>query len=96
MMSELDCYGNIFDDFLKTEGKEKEKILWKSFYIIKLMNKMKKVHSNPFFIENALRMIIVLFKNYEIDPCEIDDQSKPISECENKSEIKKILFEELI
>jgi len=78
MISEYDFYINLFDDFVETHDKENEKILWKTGSIIKLM-KFTKSNEEGDFCENALRMIMLLFKNYIFTPYELNSYELEIT-----------------
>ena len=84
MMSECDFYNNLYDDFLETRNDENEKILWKTHKIIDLM-KITTEKDTSVFMENGLRMIMLLFKQFRLDSCDlcsIDLFDTPLNEKE--------------
>ena len=93
MMSECDFYNNLYDDFLETRNDENERILWKTHKIIDLM-KITTEKDSSGFMENGLRMIMLLFKQFRLnscDLCSIDLFETPFNE---KEEVMLILQEE--
>ena len=70
MISEYDFYINIYDDFIGTGNDENDKILWKMQKIIDLMKFTDNKDTNG-FMENGLRMIMLLFKYFKITPCDL-------------------------
>jgi hypothetical protein len=93
MINEYDFYMNLYDDFIKTRDKEKEKILWKARSIIKLM-KFTKGNEEGDFCENALRMIMLLFKNYIFTPYELNSYELEINSNQEREIIIPILKNE--
>jgi len=94
-MSECDFYTNLYDDFLETRNDENERILWKTRKIIDLM-KITTEKDTSVFMENGLRMIMLLFKQFRLnscDLCSIDLIDTPFDE---KEELILILQEEFI
>ncbi|MFW9772164.1 MAG: hypothetical protein ACFFFB_03265 [Candidatus Heimdallarchaeota archaeon] len=93
MISELDFYLSLYDNFLKTIGIDKKKILWKSNSIVKLMELVDKTNNNQ-FCENGLRLIMTLFKDYQFDSCDIE--SSDFNLCSNleRESIMPILIKE--
>ena len=69
-MSECDFYNNLYDDFLETRNEENERILWKTHKIIDLM-KITTEKDSSGFMENGLRMIMLLFKQFRLDSCDL-------------------------
>lgn len=69
-MSECDFYTNLYDDFLETKNEENERILWKTHKIIDLMKITNEKDTNG-FMENGLRMIMLLFKQFKINSCDL-------------------------
>ena len=70
MISEYDFYVNIYDDFIDTRNDENERILWKTHKIIDLMKITDGKDTNG-FMENSLRMIMLLFKYFKITSCDL-------------------------
>ena len=70
MISECDFYTSLYDDFLETRGDENEKILWKTHKIIDLM-KITTEKDTSVFMENGLRMIMLLFNRFKMDSCDL-------------------------
>ncbi len=70
MISEYDFYVNIYDDFIDTRNDENERILWKTHKIIDLMKITDGKDTNG-FMENGLRMIMLLFKYFKITQCDL-------------------------
>jgi len=68
---EFDFYMNIFDDFLLAKNDENQQIMWKMRTIIDLM-KVTDGQDDNGFMENALRMIMLLFNHYNMTPCELE------------------------
>lgn len=71
MMAECDFYMNLYDDFIKTRDDENEKILWKMYKILDLMKISDEKDPNG-FMENGLRMIMLLFNRFELNPCDLN------------------------
>ena len=71
MMAEYDFYMDIYDDFIKTKDDENEKILWKTHKILDLM-KISKENDPNGFMENDLRMIMLLSNRFEINSCDLN------------------------
>ena len=92
-MTECDFYSNLYDDFLETRNDENEKILWKTHKIIDLM-KITSEKDTSGFMENGLRMIMLLFKHFKLSSCDIcsyDLFDIPFNE---KEELRLILQKE--
>ena len=70
MISEYDFYVNIYDDFIDTRNDENERILWKTHKIIDLMKITDGKDPNG-FMENGLRMIMLLFKYFKMNSCDL-------------------------
>jgi hypothetical protein len=70
MMAECDFYINLYDDFIKTKNDENDKILWKMYKILDLMNITNENDPNG-FMENGLRMIMLLFNNCNVSSCDL-------------------------
>ena len=70
MMAECDFYMNLYDDFIKTSDDEDQKILWKMHKILDLMNITSEKDPSG-FMENGLRMIMLLFNTYDINSCDL-------------------------
>ena len=69
-MTECDFYLNIYDDFVETRDDENDKILWKMYNILKLM-KLTNANDPNGFMENGLRMIMLLYKNFRMNSCDL-------------------------
>ncbi len=69
-MAECDFYMNLYDDFIKTSDDEDQKILWKMHKILDLMNITSEKDPSG-FMENGLRMIMLLFNTYDINSCDL-------------------------
>ena len=69
-MSECDFYTNLYDDYIETRNDENERFLWKTRKIIDLMKVTTEKDANG-FMENGLRMIMLLFKHFTISPCDL-------------------------
>lgn len=95
MKTELDFYLSLFENFLKTKNNNEKKILWKLNSIIKVMEKANEKH-NSLFCENGLRLIMLLFKNYQFDSCDIESKKFDNSLPQEKEIIIPILREEFI
>ncbi|HUW89477.1 MAG TPA: hypothetical protein VMV43_03060 [Candidatus Nanopelagicaceae bacterium] len=93
METECDFYDNLYDDFLETRNEENDKILWKMYKIIDLMKITDEKDDNG-FMENGLRMIMLLFNRFKItscDLCSFDLLDTPFNE---KEELMLILQKE--
>lgn len=92
-MTECDFYNNLYDDFLETRNDENDKMLWKTYKIIDLMNISDNKDTSG-FMENGLRMIMLLFKHFKMCPCDLcsyDLFDAPLNE---KEDLKLILHKE--
>ena len=69
-MTECDFYNKLYDDFVETKNNENDKILWKTFKIIDLINLTSEKDTNG-FMENGLRMIMLLFNHFAFDSCDL-------------------------
>ena len=92
---ECDFYMNIFDDFLLAKNDENQKTMWKMRKIIDLM-KITDGQGDNRFMENALRMIMLLFNHYIITPCELERNYFVNTTFDEKEELITILKEEFI
>lgn len=95
IVCECDLYTNIFDDFLLTENDENQKIMWKMHTIIDLM-KITGGQDDNGLMENALRMIMLLFNQYTMTPCELERNYFVDTPFDEKEELITILKEEFI
>jgi len=95
MISEYDFYMNLYDTFIKTNNNKNEKILWKMNSIIELM-KLTEGSEEGEFCEIGLRMIMVLFKSYQFDSCDIKSTYFDNSSIQQKEIVVPILREEFI
>ena len=92
-MSECDFYMDLYDDFIGTGNDENNRILWKTRKIIDLMKITNEKDTNG-FIENSLRMIMLLFNYFKINSCDLcsfDLFDTPFNE---KEDLMNILQEE--
>ncbi|MFX1447903.1 MAG: hypothetical protein ACFFCG_07180 [Promethearchaeota archaeon] len=94
-MAECDFIITIFDDFIKTRNDENDKILWKTNKILDLM-KITNKNDLYGFMENGLRMIMVLFNNYKISPYELGSFDLSEISTDKKEELQFILKTEFI
>jgi len=92
---ECDFYMNIFNDFLLAKNDENEKIMWKMRTIIDLMKVTDGQEDNG-FMENSLRMIMLLFNHYIMTPCELQRNYFVNTPFDEKEELITILKEEFI
>ena len=92
---ECDFYMNIFDDFLLAKNDENQKIMWKMSTIIDLM-KVTDAQDDSEFMENALRMIMLLFNHYNMTPCELERNYFVNAPFDEKEELITVLKEEFI
>jgi hypothetical protein len=92
---ECDFYMDIFDDFLLSKNDENQKIMWKMRTIIDLM-KITDGQDDDGLMENALRMIMLLFNHYNIAPCELERNYFINASFDEKEELITILKEEFI
>ncbi len=95
MMSECDFYSTLYDDFLETRNDENERILWKTHKIIDLMKITTEKNTNA-FMENGLRMIMLLFKQFRFNSCDLCSIDFFETEFKEKEELIHILQEEFI
>ena len=93
MMTECDFYSNLYDDFLETRNDENEKILWKTHKIIDLM-KITPEKDTSGFMENGLRMIMLLFKHFKLSSCDICSYDLFDTPFNEKEELRLILQKE--
>lgn len=93
MMSECDFYTNLYDDFLETRNDENERFLWKTRKIIDLMKVTTEKDANG-FMENGLRMIMLLFKHFKISSCDLCSYDLFDTPFNEKEELMLILHEE--
>ena len=92
---ECDFYINIFNDFLLAKNDENQKTMWKMRTIIDLMKKTDGQDDNG-FMENALRMIMLLFNHYYVTPCELECNYLVNAPFDEKEELITVLKEEFI
>lgn len=92
---ECDFYMNIFDDLLLAKNDENQKLMWKMRTIIDLMKFTDGQYDNG-FMENALRMIMLLFNNYTMTPCELELNYFVNAPFDEKEELRTVLKEEFI
>ena len=92
---ECDFYMNIFDNFLLAKNDKNQKIMWKMHTIIEIMKVTDEQDDNG-FMENALRMIMLLFNHYNLTPCELECNSFVNTSFDEKEEIMTVLKKEFI
>ena len=92
---ECDIYMNIFDEFLLAKNDENQQAMWKMHTIIDLMKITDEQDDNG-LMENALRMIMILFNHYNITPCELERNYFVNAPFDEKEELITILKEEFI
>jgi hypothetical protein len=90
MMAECDFYINLYDDFIRTRDDENDKILWKMHKILNLMKATTEKDPSG-FMENGLRMIMLLYKNYRIDSCDLSSFDLNETSPDKKEELQFIL-----
>ena len=90
MMAECDFYINLFDDFVKTQDNEIDKILWKTHKIVDLMNFADEKDMTG-FMENALRMIMLLYRNFRLNSCDLSSIDLNETSPDKKKELQVIL-----
>jgi len=95
MMAECDFYMTLYDDFIKTKNDDKNKVLWKTYKILDLMKITTENNSNG-FMENGLRMIMLLFNNYQIDSYDLNSFDFSETSIDKKEELQIILKTEFI
>ncbi|MBA7540471.1 hypothetical protein ES705_32768 [subsurface metagenome] len=95
VVCECDFYMNIFDDFLLAKNDENQKIMWKMRTIIDLM-KITNGQDDNGFMENALRMIMLISNHYIMTPCELERNYFVNAPFDEKEELKTVLKEEFI
>jgi len=92
---ECDFYMDIFDEFLLSGNDENQKIMWKMRTIIDLM-KITDGQDDNGLMENALRMIMLLFNHYSMAPCELERNYFVNAPFDEKEELITVLKEEFI
>jgi hypothetical protein len=90
MMAECNFYMDIYDDFIKTQNDENDKILWKMYKILDLM-KITNEKDPCGFMENGLRMIMLLFKNFKMNSCDLSSFDLKETSPDKKEELQYIL-----
>ncbi len=95
VVCECDFYTNIFNNFLLARNDENQKIMWKMYTIIDLM-KITDAQDDNGFMENALRMIMLLFNHYNLTPCELECNYFVNAPFDEKEELITILKGEFI
>jgi len=84
---------NLYDDFIETRNDENERFLWKTRKIIDLM-KVSDNQGTCGFMENGLRMIMLLFKHFKISSCDLCGHDLIDTPFNEKEELMLILHEE--
>lgn len=92
-MPEYDFYINLYDDFINTRNDEDQKILWKLHKILDLM-KITSENDPTGFMENGLRMIMLLFNKYDITSCDLSGNDLFETFPDKKEELLFILKDE--
>ena len=92
-MTECDFYNKIYDDFVETRNDENDKILWKTYKIIDLM-KISDNEDTSGFMENGLRMIMLLFKHFKLCSCDLCSCDLIDAPSNEKEDLKLILHKE--
>ena len=92
---ELEFLAAIYEGFLKTRNDQTQKFIWKLNAITNTM-KFSNDQSENGFCENALRMIMTLFRNYTINDSEIEETSLKEPEFNDREVILPILIEEFV
>ena len=95
MNKELEFLAAIYEGFLKTRNDQTQKFIWKLNAITKTM-KFSDDQGDSGFCENALMMIMNLFRNYIIDESEIEETSLKEQNFDDREVILPILIEEFI
>jgi hypothetical protein len=95
MMADCDFYMKVYDDFIKTRNNEHDKILWKTYKILELMKSTNGKDPNG-FVENGLRMIMLLFNNFKFNPCDLNGVDLNETSPKEKEELQHILKTEFI
>jgi hypothetical protein len=95
MNKELEFLAAIYAGFLKTRNDQTQKFIWKLNAITKTM-KFSNDQGDNGFCENALRMIMTLFRNYIIDESEIEESSIKEPEFNDREVFLPILIEEFV
>ena len=93
MMTECDFYNNLYDDFIETRNDENNKILWKMYKIIDLINLTGEKDTNG-FMENGLRMIMLLFNHFKVDSCDLCGIDLFDTTLHEKEEIMSVMLKE--
>ena len=93
LMTECDFYMNLYDDYIETRNDENERFLWKTRKIIDLMKFTTEKDGNG-FMENGLRMIMLLFKHFKMSPCDLCSYDLFDPTFNEKEELMHILHEE--
>ena len=93
MISECDFYNNLFDDFVETKNNESEKVLWKMYKIIDLINLTSEKDTNG-FMENGLRMIMLLFNHFKIESCDLSGIDMFDTTLYEKEELMSVMLKE--
>ena len=92
-MAECDFYMNLYDDYIETRNDENERFLWKTRKIIDLMKVTTEKDADG-FMENGLRMIMLLFKNFKISSCDLCSNDLFDTPFNEKEELRLILQKE--
>lgn len=95
MITENDFYIHLYDDFIKINNDENEKILWKMRSIIELM-KLTEGNDEGELCENGLRIIMSLFNHYVVYPFDFDNDYFNISSLNQHKQLISILKREFI
>lgn len=94
-MTENDFYIHLYDDFIKINNDENQKILWKTRSIIELM-KLTEGNEQGEFCENGLRIIMALFNHYTVYPFDVENEYFNITSLKEHAQLISILKREFI
>ena len=86
-------YISLFDDYMNNSSDPEKKIMWKLNSIIRLMDITKDYEGD--FCENALRMIMILFNEFEFEPWELINSNECTVPEKEKNLFAQIMFDEI-
>jgi len=93
MIIENQFYISLFDEFMINSADPEKKIMWKLNSIIRLMNMTENYESD--FCENALRMIMILFNEFEFESWELVKDKQSVIPENERGLFNQILFDEI-
>ena len=93
MITENQFYISLYDEYMINSTDPEKKIMWKLNSIIRLMNMTESYESD--FCENALRMIMMLFNEFEFEPWELENGKPGDIPKVDKNLFTQILFDEI-